>query len=313
MKGTLIAIALAVIMLLPMVSAAEVIGSECSSGLILDTKVHEACHQQTNFNVWAQTLADSSDFLMKNAKDSTAGYKDVGGEASKFENTKSGVNKVANALIILAITYAGTIYVVSGTDPKKRFEAKRQLIAFVYMIIFANAAFYLAGLAYDLSQGSATMIESNTDEFMEADPWNDIVNDDAGGEDALQASYNKFSSVAVVTPIMLVTGWSYVLLMYLRNMVVILLTVLAPMVVVLFFFEPTKSFGKVLAILYAVELFLPALFFPVFEVAGNLLGSDPQINIGIIASALAVAVMLHLVLVGVTIIKSAEFGVREEE
>jgi hypothetical protein len=264
-------------------------------------------------NVWAQVLAESSGFLMENVKESTAGYRDVDDESDDFGDTKSDVKNIANALILLALTYAGLMYVVSAADPKKRFSAKKQMIAFVYMIIFANAGYYLADMAYGLSISSAVMIESNTDGFMNADPWDDLIGTNTGGGDYVQSSYNKFSSLAVVTPILLVCGWAYVMLMYLRNMLVILLTVLAPLLVVLLFFQPTKAFGKVLTILYGVELFLPALFFPVFSIAEKLIGDDPQIDIGIIAAALGVAVMLHLVLVGVTIMKSSQWGVKEEE
>ncbi len=301
------------ILLVPLAGAVEVIGKSCSGGIILDTKVHEECHQETTMNTWAHTLAKSSDFVMKNAKESTAGYKDIEEESSEFNDTKSNVRNIANALILLALMYAGLTFVISGTDPKKRFDAKRQMIAFIYMIIFANAAFYLAGLAYDLSTKSAGMIESDTDDFMTKDPWNDLINQNEGGNQTMQASFNKFSSLAISTPILLLSGWSYVLLMYMRNMVVVLLTVLAPIVVVLFFFQPTKAFGKVLAILYAVELFLPALFFPIFAIAEKILGSDASLNIGIMASALAVAVLLHIVLVGVTIMKASSIGAKEED
>ncbi len=311
----LIFLLLIALLIVPLAQA-SVIGKSCSGGKTFDIESQEQCHQETNFNIWAHTLADSSKFLMESVKASTTGYKDITEDTNAFNDIKSSVKNIASLIILLAITYAGTLYIVSGTDPKKRFGAKKQLIAFVYMIIFANIAFYLAGMVYDVSVGATWVVESdNTQDFMNADPWQDLIDSEESGDDAdyVQSAYNKFSSLAVATPILLISGWAYVLLMYLRNMLVILLTVFAPLIVVLFFFQPTKAFGKVLAILYVVELFLPVLFFPVFAVADKILGGDYIMDIGIMASALAVAVVLHLVLVGVAIMRSSQLGISSEE
>ncbi len=298
-----------ILLLTPIVvSAEDILGSKCS-GSIMDIDKHESCRQQTNFIIWSNTLSDSCDFVMKSVGISSRGYLDIDDAddlPGELKSLKNQVGVIAGSLIVFALTYSGLMYIISPTDPKRRNAAKGYMISCIYMLVFVVAISYVSWLAYDLSFKSASMVDSNIDSFLTKSPWTKYAaSGGPQGTDSLDSAYSKFNSIVQVAPVFLIVGWVYIILMYLRNMIIMLLTVLASLLVFLFFFKPTRAFGTILLALYGVELFVPVLFFPVFKVAGTMFTGDAKIDIGIMASALGAAIILHIVLVAVAIVKSS--------
>ncbi|MBN2111665.1 hypothetical protein JW707_01060 [Candidatus Woesearchaeota archaeon] len=307
-----ILVALAVFMIIPFARAEDILGQDCEEAYLFEPGSEMKCEVETKFNIWTNFFVDSNDFIMEGVKESTKGYRDISVDNPKVKEIKNDMLLIANALAVLVITYAGYVYIVSATDPKKRDTARRQLTAGIYMLIFLNAGFFIANLGYDLGTDVASYLESDTEDFFEETPWVSLKNENPGND--VEATYEKFSSLAVVSPILMISGWGYTSLMYLRNMVILLLLALAPLIVVLFFFEPTKPYGLILALIYGIELFLPVIFFPLFKVAGLMFSSNNRINILIMSAALMVGVLLHLIIVGVAMIKAAgTLWVKEED
>ncbi len=288
----------------PFASADNMMGEHCEEAFLFEPGSQVMCEQETKFNTWTNLFIDGNEFIMDGVKDSTTGYRDVSIENPELRDIKQGILVIANALTILVMTYAGYMWIASSTNPKKRTKAKAQLVNAIYMLIFLNAGFFIANLGHELGTNMASYLETNTEEFFEETPWLDIKNANPGND--VEATYSRFSSLAVASPVLMLSGWLYTTFMYLRNIVVLLIVALAPLVVVLFFFEPTKPYGAILAVLYGIELFLPVLLFPLFKISTLLFsGSEPKLNILIMASTLLIAVALHLIVVGVAMIKSS--------
>lgn len=291
----------------------DILGQDCEEAYLFEPGSEVKCQKETEFNMWTNLFVDANEFIMEGVKDSTTGYRDVQTSDAEVQDIKNSILAIANALAVLVLVYGGYLWIISATDPKIRNKARRQIVAAMYMLIFLNAGFFIANLGYELGTKTASYLEVNTEEFFEKTPWEQLK-EEYGGND-IEDTYNKFSSLAVASPILLISGWCYTSLMYLRNMVIILLVALAPLIVVLFFFEPTKPYGKLLALLFGVELFLPVLFFPLFKISTLMFKSgEHKINILIMAATLMIAVLLHIVVVGVAMVKSAgSFWVKEEE
>lgn len=307
-----ILIALAMFLLIPLVKAEDILGQDCEEAYLFEPGSEMKCEVETKFNLWTNLFVDGNDFIMEGVKESTKGYRDVSVDNPEIKEIKNDMLLIANALAVLVITYAGYIYIISATDPKKRDQARRQLTGGIYMLIFLNAGFFIANLGYDLGTDIASYLESDTEEFFSETPWIDLKNEHPGND--VEATYDKFSSLAVVSPVLMISGWGYTSLMYLRNMIILLLLALAPLIVVLFFFEPTKPYGVILALLYGIELFLPVIFFPMFKVAGLMFSGNHRLDILIMSSALIVGILLHLLIVGVAMIKAAgTLWVKEED
>ena len=308
-----ILIALALVLLVPIVRADDILGQDCEEAYLFEPGSEMKCELETKFNLWTNLFVDSNNFIMDGVKASTTGYKDISTTNPKINEIKNDMLLIANALAVLVITYAGYVYIISATDPKKRDKARRQLTNGVYMLIFLNAGFFIANLGYELGTDMASYLETDTEEFFGNEPWINLKNEHSGND--VEATYQKFSSLAVVSPVLMISGWGYTSLMYLRNMVILLLLALAPLIVVLFFFEPTKPYGVILALLYGIELFLPVIFFPMFKVAGLMItSSDHKINILVMSAALMIGILLHLLIVLVAMIKAAgTLWVKEED
>jgi hypothetical protein len=305
----MILIALAVI---PFAAADDIMGQDCEEAYLFEPGSEIRCEVETKFNIWTLIFVDANEFIMEGVKESTTGYRDVAVDHPEIRDIKQNILLIANALAVLVLTYAGYVYVISATDPRKREQARRQLTSGIYMLIFLNAGFFIANLGYELGTEVASYLESDTEEFFEETPWVELKNEHPGND--VEATYNKFSSLAVVSPVLLVSGWAYTSLMYLRNMVILLLLAIAPLLVVLFFFEPTKPYGVILALLYGIELFLPVLFFPMFKISTLMFSSNQKLNILIMSSVFVIGVLLHLLIVGVAMIKAAgSLWIKEEE
>ena len=288
------------------VNAGDLMGQHCADAYLFEPGSEIRCETETQYIMWADLFSDSNEFIMEGVKDSTTGYANIDAKNSpEIKNINNNILLIANALAVLILTYAGYLWIISSTDPKGRNKAKRQLINAIYMLIFINAGYFIASLGYDLGTETASYLEVNTEEFFVETPWTELNNANATSLD-VEGTYNRFSSLAVASPVLLISGWAYTSLMYLRNMTILLLFALSPLIVVLFFFDPTKPYGSILAILFGIELFLPVLFFPLFKISTLMFSQDdPRINILVMAAALMIAVLLHLTIVAVAIIKSA--------
>lgn len=297
----IILIALAVV---PLAAAEDIMGQDCEEAYLFEPGSQIRCEVETKFNIWTELFVEANEFIMEGVKESTTGYRDVSVDHPEIKEIKANILLIANALAVLVLTYAGYIWIVSATDPKKRDQARRQLTSGIYMLIFLNAGFFIANLGYELGTNVASYLESDTEEFFEETPWIKLKNEYPGND--VEATYSKFSSLAVVSPVLLISGWAYTSLMYLRNMVILLLLAIAPLIVVLLFFEPTKPYGVILALLYGIELFLPVLFFPMFKISTLMFSTTNQkLNILIMSSVFIIGVLLHVLIVGVAMIKAA--------
>lgn len=296
---------------LPVAFSVEALGPSCDNNENYGVKEQVLCGQETELLSKISVYSQNSQDVLDSVKESTQTY-DV-----KSNNTLSDIQNnvlfIASGLILFVFTYSGLMWIVSSTSPKQREKAKKYLTASFYMILFVVAASYLTDLAHDLSNGSVVALSSSSDTFFDASPWYDIANKDYGGSDHIsnfQVRYNKLESIS---PVFIFIGWIYLILMYLRNMLIVLFTVLAPLIIIMFFYPPTRSYGKFILALYLIELLIPIVFYPVFAIAAGMFsGVSETTQITIMAAALAVASILHVLLLVVGVMKASSYSGGED-
>ena len=272
---------------------ADVLGVDCQGAFSLDPQAQAKCELETRYIYEAQIFIDQNDLIMNQTQIVTERYNQ--GLPAAIQHLGDIVLVVANFLLVLVLVYGGYIWIISAADPEQRHYAKKILTNFFFMIIFVNAAFFFFAIALDVSSSSIQLIKADTDTFFEAQPWENLTNSYAGQLNLTQ-SFERYNTIQSPSKVLFATGWSYVLLMHLRNIIILTVYVISPLVLVLLLFVPTRDYGKFLLVLFLVEVFVPILFFIIFRVAALLLeGSvDHHYNFILICSALFSSAVLHL-------------------
>jgi len=291
------------LLLLPASFSQISLGPSCKDNVAFDSSAYAKCLHETELNSRITTLetnAQKITLLVKNSLTST----DLTGNNS-LEILKNRIYYIAISLILLVFTYSGVIWITSSTDPQKREISKNYLINSFYMMIFVMGASTLTGMSADFSNQLVTSLNpGDQSNFFTSNPWSLIK---SGNSNDLQSGFDKLSTSV---PIFLLIGWAYLIFMYLRNILVVLFTVLSQLIIILFFFRPTKSFGKMFFTIYFIELLIPIIFYPIFTIAGSLMASTPDYisKIYIMSAALASALIVHVLLLILGVIKSSDSG-----
>lgn len=297
MKKTAILILLALI-LMPSVLGTAILGEDCESAYALDPQAQAKCELETQYLHQAELFIEQNNMLMSEVYNATQQYSGGGGvEGDLFlqaeEISRNYILVIANLLLILVLMYGGYLWIISAADPEKRHYAKKILINFFYMVIFVNSAFFLFELAFDFSNSAVGYIAVNTNNtFFEAEPWQELA--DLYTDKDIEGSFNRYKSIQAQSRVLFPIGWTYLLLMHLRNIIVFTLFIVSPIILMLLLFVPTRPYGKLFLILFLVEIFVPVLFFIIFKVASMIFTSAPSYDFIIICSALAGATLLHL-------------------
>ncbi len=301
---------LIVLLLVPNVFAdVDVLGVDCEGAFSLDPQAQAKCELETRYIYEAQVLIDQNDLIMEQTQVVTSEY---GQTFPDVEEIRLAVLYVAESLLLLVLLYGGYLWIISAADPEQRHYAKKILINLFYMIVFVNAAFFLFDIALDFSNSVVAYIADDAPEFFDAKPWEELTSTYTGDLN-LDDAFERYNIIQSPSRVLYFTGWSYVLLMQLRNILILALYIIAPLVLVLLLFVPTREYGKLLLILFLVEVFLPVIFFIIFKGASLLFsGTSIEYNFILICSALFCAALLHVLLVFAAVSFSAYKIIRGE-
>ncbi|MEA2037411.1 MAG: hypothetical protein U9O94_07920 [Nanoarchaeota archaeon] len=175
------------------------------------------------------------------------------------------INYVASAFIVLMIIYAGYMWMFSAIDAEKRKIAKQQTIDLIYVIIFVNLSLIFGWLLIEITNSIVTYV------------WRAFLNQQISDLTVTEIILNGASTFILMflyVIVFILIGIPFFIKIISRHLVVMILICLLPIIILLYYFTPTKQFGKKLIevlIINSVFPFVWMLVFAMGKVAVNVI------------------------------------------
>ena len=167
----------------------------------------------------------------------------------------SKINYIASAFVVLAIIYAGYLWLFAAIDPEKRRIAKQQTLDLVYLIIFINLSLIFAWLLITITNSLVAYM------------WKSFLNQQIFQMTVTEMVLNSASTFILMTLyllVLIIIGIPFFIKIITRHLVVMALIVLLPVIIILYFFNPTKLFGRKLLEILVINSFFPFIWMLIF-------------------------------------------------
>jgi hypothetical protein len=267
------------------------------------------CEAHTNLLGEISILSESSKNLMADIKKSDGFAVELDKSTDIFKFT----SMFAGMLLAFMATYTGYMYISSAGFPEKREKAQEQLKNIVFAAVFVVALMPFITLTGDLGQATTNMFyekyinQPEFDDLTTLDTFADV--EENGGEDKYLNSLNRYGYLTSTNSYFTTSANMYLISLHGRKVALMFLVAIAPLALLLYFFEPTKEFGKLFLYLYFIELFIPIVFILVLRFASILAPADVEAakqmtKMTILTASLFFAVFLHAAIVLAAIGKS---------
>ena len=292
------------LILLPIVEADSFIATGCDSVSAFDYAGQTECALHSEVLAKNKVLYDENEKLMEELKTATKEQLDI--DNDKKNKIYTLILALSSAIFLLITTYAGYLYISSATYPEKREMAKMQLKNLIFIAIGIIIIGPFLTYVNDISQLTTNFFYGRY--FDEA--GFQVQEFDVGAEGSSYAkALERFSYLASVSPTFQAGARSYILSMQGRNMLLLTLLAIFPLIILLFFFEPAQQFGKFLIYLFLIEEFMPILFVIILALSQTIIptgGLTEQLaTMRIMTAALLFSVLMHVILVLLAVLSSA--------
>lgn len=292
------------LLLIPVVNADSFIADSCEDVNAFDYAGQTECTLHSDVLAKNKVMFDENEKLMDELKTVTKEKLDINNE--KKNRMYKIILALSSAIFVLITTYTGYLYISSATYPEKREMAKMQLknLVFIAIAIIAIGPFVI--YINDISQTATNFFYGRY-----FDEGSFVVQEfDLGTEgSSYEKSLERYSYLSSVSPMFQAGARSYILSMQGRNMLLLTLMSIFPLIIILFFFEPAQEFGRFLVYLFLIEEFVPIVFVIVLVLCQTIIptgGSEIQqlATMRIMTAALFFSVIMHAVLVLLAVLKS---------
>ncbi len=306
----LLLITMLLVMIIPTVSAQSAfIPSTCTGVTAFEYEKLTECQNHAEIMRENFILNQANTDLITEIETSTGQLRNVisNTDESGFKELKGLVSVLVTSLLTIIVLYTGYLFISSSSFPEKREQAKRQLKNLAIIAVILVTLGFTVGLSISISNSfiSAMQYKLSKDNSLEIfkGVGDSVIQgysyDESLGFNAqLKASSTGFTTAAR----------AYLTSLQARNLLLTTLIILAPLIVILYYWQPTQEFGKFFTILFIIELFVPALFM-LMLVGGAALTSQPGANslpsYTILTAALYLSAIFHAALVLLAIVKSA--------
>lgn len=165
---------------------------------------------------------------------------------------------IASALVVLLLIYAGYLMLFGAIDAEKRRAAKKQLIDLLYIIFFINISLLLGWLLLQSFNGLLAFI------------WKSFLNEKIVDMPLSKIIINAGSTLLLAVLYLIVfifIGIPFFLKIITRHLVVMILLVTLPITIILYYFTPTKPYGRKLLELLAINIAFPFIWMLIFAMA----------------------------------------------
>ncbi len=165
------------------------------------------------------------------------------------------INYIASAFIVLMILYAGYLWLFAAVDTEKRRIAKEQALNLIYLIIFINLSLIFAWLLMMITNSFVVYV------------WESFLNQqisDLTIREIILNGASTFVLMLLYVLVFIIIGIPFFIKIITRHLVVMILICLLPIIMILYFFTPTRQFGKKLVEILAINSIFPFIWMLVF-------------------------------------------------
>jgi len=310
-KMKLIPLITLLLLILPI--ALSLSSTECTNVEALNYAKQARCDLDTVILSEINTMTKTNDVMIKEVFDATGRQEITTGQAQELFNF---FYYIFWALFVLGVTYTGYLFMLNSASPAKRLAAKKQLKNIFIIGILIVALPLIIHETNSLSNNLSTYIYDETinEDYFTFDSFTPEsgtgLEQDIEIKGTLEATTSFFQSGAM----------AYLVSANARNIILLTLISLSPIILLLFFFIPTQEYGKMLAALFFIEYFIPSVYMGIFSFAETIAGTGSTLEIEaqkivVLSSALIFATILHLAIVAIAVLKSvhsSRMEVRDE-
>ncbi|RLE38100.1 hypothetical protein DRJ17_05000 [Candidatus Woesearchaeota archaeon] len=283
----------------------QVISDECENIKPGEYDKQVICELETYILSANKVIQDNTNNMMEEVIKSTSFEISID---EKVKNAHYLIFAIAGAVMVLFLVLTGHMYIVSAANPEKREKAKRQLKNIMIILIIAGALMPIISVINDLGNTTNVMF-AQTYKIDEDFFTNVTFESEVTDPGTYSGNLEKFGYMISYSPPFIKAARWYLMSMEARNVILIFLIVIAPFILIMFYFEPMKEFGKVFAYLFLIELFLPAIFMLVLHFTSGNLNEFARMNR--ITAALYFCVAIHAILVLVAILKAGVSAIQD--
>ena len=198
------------------------------------------------------------------------------------------INYLASAFIVLMIIYTGYLWIFSTVDTEKRRLVKQQTIDLIYIVFFINLSLIFGWLLITITNSIVAYI------------WNSFLNQQISDLTIREIILNGASTYILMflyTIVFVLLGIPFFIKIITRHLVVMILTCLLPIIIILYYFTPTKQFGRKLIEVLIINAFFPFIWMLIFAMGNVMVNVIHEmylpVDLGVI-SFLAVASTLYV-------------------
>ena len=227
-----------------------------------------------------------------------------------FRKIRALVTSISFLFLVILVLYTGYLFISSSAFPEKREHAKRQLKNIVILAIVWASLGFIVSVSLVLSHNINTVfLNLHQDEggFQIQHFYTGKVKDFKA---EYEGSLLRNSYLQSISPAFKFAARSNLVSLQSRNIILVALIALAPLVILLFYFRPTQEFGKFFFTLYVIELFMPMILMLTLIaskiISPGVVGLESQLTtMNILTAALLVSAALHMFFVLLAVLKSS--------
>ena len=293
---------LLIILLIPLAWAIQT-STECEGVTSLDYNKQARCQLDTNLLMENKLMIDESDRLITDIKSATVDYEVQTLLAADFYIF---FKYLFWALYLGVLVYTGYLYMSSAAFPEKRNKAAKQLRNILVIGILIVALPLIIYTTNDLANDVSLTIENEAIQDDGYFTFNSITPHASGFDGNIERNAQLDSS----TSFFISASKAYLASMNLRHILLLFLISIAPLVLLMFYALPTQEYGKFFVYIFFIEQFLPVANMIVFKFSQILAPGESgnvemeAAKLKILSAALILCVLLHVVLVGLSLLKA---------
>lgn len=234
------------------------------SALELDTEP-EACRtaEFTSPTSWiscglAKTYQNFADFLIVPLEQITESFGQlmiINIDTALLKPYWSKIRFLSSFLIIIMLMYAGYQFMFSAIEAERRKLAKQQLRDLIYVLLFVNLSLVFGSVLFQISNGLISYV------------WHSFLNEQISSMTVGNIVINGTSTLILAVfylIVLLFIGIPFFIKIITRHLVVMALICLLPIIIILYYFIPTKQYGRKLLEILLINAFFPFLWMLIF-------------------------------------------------
>lgn len=174
-------------------------------------------------------------------------------DASAIAPYWAKMNYLAGVVFVIAVAYAGYLFMFSAIDIRKRIKAKKQVWNLFLIILFTNLSLALALLILELSNLLTRYF------------WTTMLNEQISAHSIVEIIYAVQPILSLLYfLIFLIFGIPFLVKIVARIVILIAFLAALPLIVAFNFFLPTHDFGFKFIKLFFINAFFPIIWILVF-------------------------------------------------